>query len=281
MIISKSELTDQLVYTKQDFKTLEIKTSSKGTIPKYTNGHLWVKTDVWGYNSLAEVIASRAAQQLGINTVIYNPCFFEYNEFEVSTACISESFTHNYDAEITLGRLLQQIGKFKDSSEVYQVMFEQPSTVQRIQWVCDLVKDYIDTEVLLHYLAEMIWFDSLILNTDRHIYNIVFLVDNSGYYKPAPLFDYGASLLSDLQEFPLAMPLQRAIWEAESSAKPFASKFSKQLKALNKYLPKIKTDSLAVDVGDLYKYYPSEWIDRAIKVLQRLNSDKTSVFDSK
>lgn len=59
MRISKSEITTQDHYDKKQFKAVLNTTSSKGVLPKYTDEKIWVKTDVFGYESLAEVLASR------------------------------------------------------------------------------------------------------------------------------------------------------------------------------------------------------------------------------
>lgn len=48
----------------------------------------------------------------------------------------------------------------------------------------------------VYSLAELIWIDSLILNEDRHLFNLVLMQGNENEFQLVN-FDYGSSLLSE------------------------------------------------------------------------------------
>ena len=113
--------------------------------------------------------------------------------------------------------------------------------------------------------AEYIWLDSLLLNTDRHVYNMV-LITNQHEYRFIN-FDYGMSLLADLEEFPMQMPLHKAVSSATS--KPFSSQFSIQLGLFNMYIQRSPKTDISINIGDLTDYYPLQYINRAVEVLKQ------------
>ena len=59
-------------------------------------------------------------------------------------------------------------------------------------------------------------------------------------------------------------------------SKPFSSSFEKQVAALQEYLPRDYHESICVNTLDLYSYYESEHIRRALSVL-RLGLDKHGI----
>lgn len=284
MIKSKSDLTNELVFEKTDFKLISSESSSKGNVTKYTDGKLWIKTNHQGYEALAEVLSSRVVKALGFQTVEYKPCFISRNAYEVESACFSESFIEN-KTEYTIGRLLQQYGGFSNSDDMYETFRAIPDVISRIRWVLDLLAPLGTMQYLVYALAELIWIDSIILNEDRHLFNLVLLRDSKNRFQLIN-FDYGAALLSDLVDYPLAMPLQQAIYSVES--KPFSRHFSSQLQAFQAYLPTSFSDDITVNISDLYTYFKTEHIARCLSILSytlqgseitlRINQAKESSF---
>lgn len=289
MIKSKSDLTSQLMFEKTDFKHISSESSSKGNVTKYTDGKLWLKTNYLGYEALAEVISSRVIKSLGFDTVEYRPCFITRNEYEVESACVSDSFTIDV-TEYCVGRALQCFGGYSSSDDMFNAFMRNPDAVSRIQWVLQLLKPLGITDSFQYPLAELLWIDSILLNEDRHLFNLVLTKDQLGAFRLIN-FDYGASLLSDLRDYPMAMPLRKAISCVKS--KPFSRKFSIQLRALQKYLPQMSTHTVLLDISDLFEYYELENIERCIRVLAitlqhnditlnvvRDNEGRTSIFGS-
>lgn len=260
---------DLRVFAVSQFNRVICNTSSKGNLVKYSTGNQWIKVNHFGYESLAEVISSRVALALGLNAVKYEPCFLDTERgfTALKPACVSDSFIPVGYTEVTLGRLLQQLGSYRSSSELY-VAFEKNKTPNdKINWVMSLINPIIDCEYYIKDLATLIWFDSLIYNADRHLFNIVFLYQTaSGKYLLAPIFDCGAALLSDLEDFPLDVPVDVALRKVKS--KPFSTSFKKQVEALRPYLEQNSIDTVCIEVSDLAEYYLHQHIERALLTLR-------------
>lgn len=264
MIKSRLEISKYPVLQRERFIHAECTTSSKGVVEKYTDGEVWVKTDSRGYETLAEVLASRVVTALGFDAVRYEPGFLATDDYSAETVCISQSYIHPGEEEMSIGRLLQIHGGFVGSNEMYSYFSSLGDTPSKVAWVVDTLKDIIDPVWLKHSLAVCVWLDSLLLNEDRHLFNLV-LVRNADNKFRFINFDYGASLLSDLKDYSLSMPLHIAMSKVKS--KPFSVDFGKQLKAFASELPPTHNDSIVLAVGDLYAYHEKAHIQRCIDVL--------------
>ena len=74
----------------------------------------------------------------------------------------------------------------------------------------------------------MLTIDSFFLNEDRHLHNIAVLVDEDNHYDYCPIFDNGASLLSDTtMDYPLSEDVYKLIDVPKS--KTFCRDFEEQL----------------------------------------------------
>lgn len=88
----------------------------------------------------------------------------------------------------------------------------------------DFVKEYTDVDCT-KYLCNILSFDMLTLNTDRHFHNIALIQTKSGYQE-CPIFDNGAALLSNYGMFPPYEKLEEHI--SHAAAKPFSGSFEQQ-----------------------------------------------------
>lgn len=264
MMISRSELTSQTLYEKEDLKLITQRTTSGGVSEKYTDGNIWVKADLFGYEGLSEVISSRVVKELGFNTVEYRPCVLGINKYEVKTACVSNNFIPMGHTAYTIGRLLEKSTNCSNRGELFEQMYADAMPDAVLEFVLNNMQQYIPRSELMSGMATYIWLDSLLLNTDRHIYNMVIVTD--GHTNNFINFDYGASLLSDLEEFPMLLPLEEAISAAHS--KPFSSYFSIQLELFDMYIPRSIKDHISIAVDDLRSYYNDSYINRCLDVLR-------------
>lgn len=123
-----------------------------------------------GYEPYSEYYAYQIAEKLGIKAVEYNLSKWKGN---LCSTC--KLFTGKDESYIPVGRLITS-GGYETAKKYYE----------------ELGGEYLDS------FKEMIVFDAIISNTDRHFGNFGFLVDNktNKIMKPAPLFDHGNSLLS-------------------------------------------------------------------------------------
>lgn len=72
------------------------------------------------------------------------------------------------------------------------------------------------------YIDKILSVDSIVRNEDRHFKNIAFICKD-GIYKPAPIFDNGASCLSDIISYPLGSDIRSVL--CHLLAKPFKVSF--------------------------------------------------------
>ena len=123
-----------------------------------------------GFEPQSEYYASQVAEAMGIHAVAYRLTRWKGM---LCSAC--ELFTSRDYSYLPVGRLVRS-GGMKAVLELYQA----------------LGPEFVDA------LNEMLVFDAVICNTDRHFGNFGVLVDNATNQiaGPAPLFDHGNSLFN-------------------------------------------------------------------------------------
>lgn len=262
MRISKYEIeisrNDKLVYT----------ATSKGNQPKYYKNGYWYKLDFLGYEGLAEVICSRFAKAINYpyDIVEYNPCII-ITEYGDKVGCSSYNFCNSNNLEIAIPKLL----KSNYNIDVVNELSKLSSTKERIKYVVDKVSNLNGLKDYGKYLTSMLEFDRLVLNEDRHLNNLtVFYKPVSLEYCYAPLFDNGASLLSDTKEdYPLGIRLSDAVKIIKS--KPFNKNFDKQVNVCEELFGKqlVLPDTINVEVSDLVNYYNISEINRCKAIIDR------------
>ena len=204
----------------QDANTI-VSTSRKGDQSKWLIGDKWIKENTRGYENMAEYVAYLILDCSTLprtSFVSYTPCLFEAH-FETTDDILNHT---------------------------------PYSTIDKFKAIMDKVHLFTELDVSLE-VAQMLAFDALILNEDRHTNNILFLFNPvKEVWQLAPIFDHGLSLLSDLKDYPLDKPL--SILKRKIKAK-LASSFSKQLALydgepfLKRSLLLEKLDQLPYDIG--------------------------------
>lgn len=123
-----------------------------------------------GNEPYSEYYASEIAQVMGIDTVPYN--LSKWKGILCSTCELFTSLEYSY---MPVGRIVRS-GGINAVRELYRSLGET----------------FVDA------LNDMILFDAVICNTDRHLGNFGFFVDNhtNKIVSPAPLFDHGNSLFN-------------------------------------------------------------------------------------
>ena len=123
-----------------------------------------------GNEPYSEFYAYQIAEILGINAIPYN-----LSKWKNTLCSTCELFTSKNISFVPVGRIVRS-GGLQAVREYYEKL---GSTFEKA-------------------FNEMIFFDALIFNTDRHFGNLGFLVDNvsNKIIAPAPLFDHGNSLFN-------------------------------------------------------------------------------------
>ena len=82
------------------------------------------------------------------------------------------------------------------------------------------------------YLSTIIALDAVFLNEDRHTNNLaVIFNEETEKYRLCPLFDFGLSFLSDMNDYPMGQDTYSMIPRVQ--AKPFDDSFIEQLNCVN------------------------------------------------
>ena len=123
-----------------------------------------------GYEPFSEYYASKIAETIDVNAIPYN--ISKWKGRLCSTCKLFTDIDHSF---VPVGRLVTS-GGMKAVREFYTGLGEE----------------------YLNALNDMIVFDALIYNTDRHFGNFGFIVDNhtNTIVSPAPLFDHGNALFN-------------------------------------------------------------------------------------
>lgn len=126
-----------------------------------------------GREPTSEVLAYQVGKHAGFNVIDYS--LRKWNKGGKNFYSVCELFTSKKQSYISIGRIIKTGGIAK-----VREYFEK------------LGKDFTDS------LNEMIVFDAIICNTDRHFGNFGVLIDNktNKVIKMAPLFDHGNSLFN-------------------------------------------------------------------------------------
>ena len=157
-----------------------------GTIYLYKGGTSGAANT--GFEPYSEYYAAQIAEVMGVDAVSYN--LSKWKETICSTCELFTSLDFSY---MPVGRIVRS-GGFKAVRSYYESLGDK----------------------FVHALDDMILFDAVICNTDRHFGNFGFLIDNhtNQIAAPAPLFDHGNSL------FNLG---GRSAWESDASLDEYAN----------------------------------------------------------
>ena len=236
--------------------------SSKGNQIKWRKNNQWVKADFLGYEGLAECFASWVARHTNIGDFSAVTDYYQCKIAEDSNnriGCYSDNFLNHGEICVTAGRLL--ISEFGPK---YERQLDKLSTEDRIKTVVDLITAVTKIKNFGQWLTCLLEFDSLILNEDRHFFNIAVINSQITGYRLMPLFDNGAAFCSDMyKDYPLSIPVDVCIRKVK--AKPFNTDFGKQIKACRKlYGPQLKISLTAADI-DVTLLKKFESYDAAVK----------------
>lgn len=243
--------------------------SSKGDQPKWYANGIWYKADHMGYEGLSEVVVSRLLHKTNIqNFVDYEPIKIEFDNHRRS-GCLSKDFMKKGNELIPLQRLFRSEFGFYGLSDK---LMELPDAKERILFTAQYVANRTGLVGFGEYLTAMLEMDALFLNTDRHVMNIAIINDpKRERFELCPYFDFGLSLLADLQFFWLAGDVNKHILRA--SGKPFGT-FRSQVEAAeelygNQFRYWFTMEDVDEVLDDLEEYYADDILKRVRYVLEQ------------
>lgn len=198
--------------------------SSKGNQLKWKNNDIWYKADYLGYEGLAEYVVSNLLIKSTLRPdeyVIYEPINIKYKSIAY-TGCKSKDFTNGFQIT-TLERLFKN--QFGDglNKGIYSIADHK----NRLEFIVAQVERVTGIKDFGIYMNKLLTIDALFLNEDRHTHNISVMI-RDGRYSLCPIYDNGASLLSDIK---MDYPLNTDIYDEIKNVKPktFSDSFDEQL----------------------------------------------------
>lgn len=241
-------------------------TSSKGNQEKWCENNVWYKLDQFGYEALAEAVASKILEKSNIEAD--TPfTFVRYDVEKVNvhniarTACVSENFLNSGNAIVTINKL---ISNNLDTSLLHKLS-KFNSDKKRIQYIVDMTTEITGLKCFDKYLTLLFEIDSLIMNDDRHLNNIAVL-ENNGKFDYCPIFDNGAGLLSNMQIYKTDIE-PKGIMKV-MVASPFSMTFNRELKTIHSLygsvlkFPKFTKAEIDDIISPYLEFYPKR--DRSI-----------------
>lgn len=200
--------------------------SSKGNQLKWENAGIWYKADYTGYEGLAEYMVSsllaysclKPEEYVSYQTeeILYKQCKYR--------GCKSRNFLSQGWKMVTLERLFQSAYGEGLNKAVYSIS----EHADRIQFLAERTVELTGLMDFGAYLGKLLAIDAMFFNEDRHTHNIAVLLDDAGNYHYCPIFDHGASLLSDtVMDYPVHGDLDEMMGRVK--AKTFCQDFDEQL----------------------------------------------------
>lgn len=164
-------------------------TSGSGNQPKFWVNNYLVKVDSKFRESDKEVSACRLAEILGIYHARYEKIEALHNG-RMCKCCISNSYLdRENESEITMYKILTlanvSIKQNDSAASFFNVAVKAVSTLTGIS-SSDVQK----------WLMQILVFDFIICNTDRHLTNICIIRNSNGKYRLGPIYDNGQSFLN-------------------------------------------------------------------------------------
>lgn len=257
------------------FQSIKSESSSKGNQTKFYKDGYWFKLDNDRcHEGLAEEIASLFASCIvDFPYVPYKITDFTYND-ENYTGCYSSNMYTPVTEFISLRRL------FKQNNRPLNMFIKNEDISVNIRNVVETVGK--DTGInIFQYLNRLLYFDTLILNEDRHYMNLGVAYDKSNGFMQASCFDNGSSMFCTNWTYRKTKTLSENLLAAKSVARPFSKFYDKQILALQKLgakplkISKVNLDNIFVNYNSVF--YKREQQDLALSVLKaRLdyNTDK-------
>ena len=196
-------------------------TSSKGNQSKWNIDGKWYKMDCEGYEAFSEFISAEILKKSNISRYAsYSLCKIVLHDVPYN-GCVSDDFLQDGEELFTLERLVKQ----KFGFSLMGRLREFDSVEQRVDFTLERLQE-LGVERAGDYLTALTEIDALLFNGDRHTNNIAFVRKNDGSIIPAPFFDQGNGLFSDLVWHPLH--IENDALPTRAAAKPFSGDFDRQ-----------------------------------------------------
>ena len=254
------ELNDEYLY-KTDIA------SSKGNQLKWCVNDVWYKADSNGYEGLSEYIVSKLLIHSSLNSSEYIDYCLDQVKYKKSimNACKSSNFLAEGDSIITIKRLLDTY-----NSNFFDTYDSLVTIKEKAKYLVDTVIGLTGLKDFGEYIYKLAVIDGLFLNEDRHFHNIAVIQKKDNTFDYCPIFDNGASLLSDVKlDYPISENTIDLIKSVKS--KTFDCNFNDVIDSLEElYACNITFSYTEEDINNILKevtIYDEDTIKRVKQVL--------------
>lgn len=247
----------QVIEMRQDNIITGFGHSSKGNQMKWRQDGYWYKADQFGYESLAEIVASHLLQKSNISDVtVYHPVVIQYKDREFR-GCYSEDFREKEELLVPIERLFKNYTSIGLSKQIARIA----DVKERIKYVEEIVCNVTRLENFGAYITKILEMDAFFLNEDRHTNNISILYNkDTDVYRFCPFYDMGLSLFADTK---VDFPINKDFFACKEkiTAKPFSRDFDEQLDVANKlYGCHLKFNFPANRIADVVEELRSQYL---------------------
>ena len=201
--------------------------SSKGSQIKFLKDDYWYKIDETGPEGTAEEIASKILSFSSLRDdeyIKYETCIIEYEEKRYK-GCRSKNFL-NYGEQLFSYEKIYEMMTGRNLTEDI-IPFSSPK--ERIDFVSSYIGEFSGLDVHNH-IAKTLTADMILLNTDRHFNNFGIITNaDQTKFRNAPIFDNGASFLSNYNIYPPSISIDDIANEKVNiTGKPFSANLEYQ-----------------------------------------------------
>ena len=243
--------------------------SSKGNQLKFNKNGVWYKTDYTGYEGISEYVVSEFLKRSNLNDdeyVVYRTEQINYAG-NIFRGCGCDDFLKDDAQIITLERLY----KNTTGESLYKKVWSSSDDIrERLNLLVDTVEEITGVIDFGIYIAKLMTIDAVFLNEDRHFHNIAILMKPGEQYELCPIFDQGASLLSDTR---MDYPLDGYLYDLydKVKSKTVSSDFDEQLDAAEELygdnLYFTVSNRELEDIVEREEYYSDEIKNRVKEIL--------------
>ena len=229
-------------------------TSSKGNQEKWREGGRWYKLDLFGYEGLAETVASRLLEHTNLGELGFSFVPYRMEQLEVHrrkrTGCSSPDFLREGEAILTLAELFR-----KGVGPNWQAQVSRlPNLASRVRWMADTTRQLTGLDRFGEYLTALFEADMLFGNEDRHLNNIAVLRRGGGFaYCPLRLWGRAA-----LQHPGLSSGRRPQSACGAAAGQPLGTLFARQVHAAQgEFGPQLRWDFTETHIAALVEALPT------------------------
>lgn len=190
-----------------------------GVQPKFLYNNYYYKVDDFGKESITEELVTKVLLFSNLN--IEDFVQYEQGIINGKTGCRSLNFLQSNEDFVSFNEMHTRI-----TNERLDWHLRRSNMQEKIEYTTEFIKKHTGVNIE-DYLRKNITLDYIVRNVDRHFSNFGLIFNDDGTIKTAPIFDNGASLMSEM-----SIMYDRSLEDniTELKAKPFCDNIEEMYK---------------------------------------------------